>query len=144
MFCKNDSLLILLQFQALLWNNNNVFIADLQEWRDSSTDHDQHHTFPFQLGVAFNGQEPGPLLHHQHHPNGVPFWKALAYIADCIGSRHLFQFPLTTFCPKFYGKVKLWNFFSCFNQEKTPLPNKHDFEIPQDCVHRSKIKSWKA
>ena len=76
MFCKNDSLLILLQFQALLWNNNNVFIADLQEWRDSSTDHDQHRTLPFQLGVAFNGQEPGPLLHHQHQPNTKCPWMA--------------------------------------------------------------------
>ena len=49
--------------------------------------------------------------HHQHHPNGVPFWKALAYIADCIGSRHLFQFPLTTFPPNSMEKLNCGIFF---------------------------------
>ena len=41
------------------------------------------------------------------------------------------SFPVSAhyFPPKFYGKVKLWNFFSCFNQEKTPLPNKHDMTL---------------
>ena len=82
--------------------------------------------------------------HHQHHPNGVPFWKALAYIADCIGSRHLFQFPLTTFSPNSMEKLD-WrkkhhnliisnNFFSL----------KGTVYSSRFCVHRSKIKSWKA